>query len=263
MTTTSSTGGGSVERQLYDNLTSAEGFSPAQAAGILGNAQVESGFSPTAYNGKEGAIGLFQWEGGRRSALDAFAAAHQLAETDPAAQIGYLDSELAGPYAGVAAQIRQAGDPATAARLWDVGPGGVNSGTGFENSSGSATSQRMSDAQAIYAQLAAGQQLTGGGAGSSAFAATSTSLANIAPGGMLDPLNWPTEIISGVGSAASSAAGSVAGSVLKVVLPFATKAFFVVTGLGVVAMGLYRASKPARQKIEQVAPEVAPLLAGA
>ena len=50
-----------------------KGFTPAQAAGIIGNMQIESGFKTDAYNAGEGAIGLCQWEGGRRTALEAFA----------------------------------------------------------------------------------------------------------------------------------------------------------------------------------------------
>lgn len=254
---------GSQEQYLYDHLTQVDAFTPAQAAGILGNAEVESGFRTTAYNPNEGALGWFQWEKGRKAALDAYAAAQGLADTDPRAQAGYLDTELAGPYAAVVDAIRGSNDPATAARLWDVGPGGVNSGTGFENSSGSTTAQRMANAQSIYAQLAAGQPLTGG---SGAQGLLSFPLPGpIYPGndpsssGLpdLNPLHWPSDIAN----AAAGAAGSVAGGILKVVLPFATKAFFVIAGLGVVAMGLYRTSKPARERIEEAAPSVAPLLA--
>lgn len=260
-----SSNGGSVEQTLYSDLTGTVGLTPAQAAGALGNAEVESGFDPTALNAREGAIGLFQWEGGRRAALDAYAAARGLAETDPAAQIGYLNTELAGPYAAVVNAIRGTSDPATAARLWDVGPGGVDSGTGFENSSGSTTTQRMTNAQAIYNQLAAGQPLTGGSGAQGLVAGSGARSFDVLPGGGKDPLNWPTEalgyVVNGAGQVAAAAGGSVAGGILKVALPFMTKAFFVVAGLGVVAMGLYRTSQPARQKIEEVAPSVAPLLA--
>lgn len=152
----------STEQAIYAWLTGVEHFTAPQAAGILANAKVESGFDTGAYNPGEGAIGLFQWEGGRRTALDAYAASIGQAETSLTAQLGYLGRELAGPYASVVAAIRGTSDPATAARLWDIGPGGVNSGTGFENSSGAADLTRQQDAQSIYAQIVAGQSLTGG-----------------------------------------------------------------------------------------------------
>ena len=211
--------GVSVEQALYDDLTGTVGLSPRQAAGVLGNAQVESGFDPTALNAREGAIGLFQWEKGRRSALDAYASAHHLAETDPAAQIGYLNTELAGPYAQVVADIRGTSDPATAARLWDVGPGGVNSGTGFENSSGSTTGERMADAQSIYAQLAAGQPLTAGATTSATLtgSAGGSSGAQGAFGGPLNPANWGSEFATAVVPWIVRIAAGLAGATLVIV----------------------------------------------
>ena len=63
-------------------------------AGIVGNLSVESGFSPTAYNAGEGAIGLAQWEGGRRTALQQWAAAHGGTETDLQMQLSFLWHEM-------------------------------------------------------------------------------------------------------------------------------------------------------------------------
>jgi hypothetical protein len=217
----------------------AKGFSAAQTAGILGNLEVESGFNPAEPNPREGAIGIAQWEGGRRTALDAYAKQTGGSETSLSTQLGYLWSELTGPYKSVLTSVKQAQDPATAAAYWDVGPGGVHSGTGFENSSGSSTNQRVSDALAIYQRLAAGQSLGGisspGGAASSGaagFAGGSGVQANAPlPGGAWDPLNWPSMALS-----------SAAGSILKVLLPYITKAVFVLGGLGLVVLGLYRAS---------------------
>ncbi len=52
------------------------GYSPEYAAGMAGNAQVESSGNPNAFNEKENAIGIFQWtpSGGRRGRLEQFAA---------------------------------------------------------------------------------------------------------------------------------------------------------------------------------------------
>lgn len=171
----------------------AHGLSPAQTAGVLGNLEVESSFNPGASNPREGAIGIAQWENGRRSALDAFASATGGSETSLSTQLGYLWSELTGPYKSVLAEIKSTNNPATAAAYWDVGPGGVNSGTGFENSSGSATGQREANAESIYQRLISGQSLGGiaGGGGASATLAsflskngTGTGLAGGAP---IDP----------------------------------------------------------------------------
>src|SRR6266516_1189530 len=82
-------GSGGLAHQLAQSLAS-HGMSRAGRCGFLGNAELESGMSTTSENPDEGAIGLFQWEGGRRSALRAYAASHGLRETDLQAQLGYL-----------------------------------------------------------------------------------------------------------------------------------------------------------------------------
>jgi hypothetical protein len=240
-----------AQNSNFANLTAflaGKGEGAAQIAGIEGNAKTESGGNPASYNAKEGAIGLFQWEGGRRTGphgLDAYAAAHGGSETDLAMQEGFLWSELTGPYSKVLAQINNTSDPGTVAAIFDVGPGGKNSGTGFENSSGSATSQRMANARSIYQNLS-GVPLTGlaggtaaGGTSGAQGVASGVQSASF-PGGIIDPLNWPGMLI-----------GGAAGAVLKVVLPFAAKAFFVIGGLGVVGLGLFRASAPVRHAAEQ------------
>lgn len=132
------------------------GLSRAGIAGVEGNLQVESGFNPGASNPREGAIGLAQWEGGRRTALQAYARAHGTSETDLSAQLGYLGQELQGPFAGVLAQLRTATDPGQAAALFD---------SGFERSSGDARSTRMANAQAIYGGLGMGGGSTSGPTG--------------------------------------------------------------------------------------------------
>jgi hypothetical protein len=239
------------EQQLAAFLAS-KGLGSAQIAGILANLKNESGFNPGSYNAGEGAIGIAQWEGGRRAALDQYAVATGGSETSLATQEGYLWQELTHSYASVLAAIRATSDPGTVAADWDVGPGGPQSGTGFENSSGSTTQQRIADARSIYAQLASGQ-LTGAGAsssgasGSSGAAGITATPANF-PGGAWDPLNWPGE----VAGAAGNAAGAAAGGVLKIVLPFMTKAAFLVGGLGLVIVGLYRSSQGVREAVKPI-----------
>ena len=245
----------------------AEGLPNAAIAGIMGNAEEESGFDPTSYNAREGAIGFFQWEGGRRTSLDRLAAAMGTTETDPNAQLAYLDQELAGPYAGVLARIRSTNDPATAAAWFDVGPGGPDSGTGFENSAGTTTGARESFAQHIFGQLQAGQIPTGGGntgggnTGGGQGGGGQGLTGGLPSGSWWNPLNWPGNVFSAAGDAAGSVAGGVAGGVLKVVLPFATKATFIGAGLGLVLLGLYRSSAPIRDKTESVVQDVIPAAA--
>lgn len=115
-------------------------LTPAQAAGVAGNLEVESGFSPTAANPREGAIGIAQWEGGRRQALDAYATSTGGSETSLATQLGFLGQELHGSEAGAFQKLLATSDPGSAAAAFDQY---------YERSSGAARSTRVADAQAI------------------------------------------------------------------------------------------------------------------
>lgn len=138
----------SNEAQIYGYLIS-QGFPASDAAGALGNLQVESGFSPTAYNAGEGAIGIAQWEGGRRTALQNYAAAHGGKETDLAMQLGYLGQELKHGYSSVLRTFTTGPveAPAAAAAIWDAD---------FEASAGTTRTQRVNNAQTIYQQITTG-----------------------------------------------------------------------------------------------------------
>ena len=53
------------EKEAFDFFVS-KGYTPAQAAGIVGNLKTESQLNPTAYNKKEDAYGIAQWRGSRK-----------------------------------------------------------------------------------------------------------------------------------------------------------------------------------------------------
>jgi len=135
------------------------GLSPDQAAGVAGNLEVESGLDPGAYNARENAHGLAQWEGGRWTRLQQFAAQNGAQPTDLVTQLQFLGAELHGPEAGALAQLRATSDPATAAAVFDQS---------FERSSGSSRATRVADAKAIAAgQDPSGHAAATGPAGSS------------------------------------------------------------------------------------------------
>lgn len=149
------------------------GLSSAQAAGVAGNLQVESGWNPTAHNDKEGAIGIAQWEGGRRTALQQFAASRGSSETDLSTQLAFLGNELHGSESSALTHLTAASDPGSAAAAFDQY---------YERSSGAARSTRISDAQAI----AAGHPTSAGSSSSSSSSSTSsgTSMASKVGGWM-------------------------------------------------------------------------------
>lgn len=148
------------------------GLPPAQAAAVAGNFQVESGLDPTAENANEGAIGLAQWEGSRRTTLQQFAASRGTSETDLTTQLDFLGSELHGSEAGAFQQLMAATDPASAAAAFDQF---------YERSDGSSRATRVADAQAI----ASGQDPSGGATytGSHAAGSIASSMSGIWQGG--------------------------------------------------------------------------------
>lgn len=140
-----------------------KGLTPAQIAGVLGNLQEESGLDPNALNPREQAIGLGQWEGGRRSALQRFAAERGTSETDLQTQLDFLWSELNGPESNALAKLKATSSPADAAAAWDQF---------YERSAGTTRQQRIDYAN----QFASGGQLgqTGGGGRAGGFGASVT-----------------------------------------------------------------------------------------
>jgi hypothetical protein len=117
-----------------------KGLSQVAIDGILGNMQVESGFNTGAFNAHEGAIGLAQWENGRRTALQNYAKAHGGTETDLKNQLGYLWQELSTNYSGVLQELKSAKTPEQAATAWDAH---------YEVSSGSTRANRIANANAF------------------------------------------------------------------------------------------------------------------
>lgn len=108
----------------------AQGLSPAQAAGIIGNLQAESGqgLDPEIVNPSSGATGIAQWLGSRwNPALKTGNAA-----IDFQAQLQYIWQELNGPEASALRALRGATTAADAAtvfsNLYERG-GGADNGT--------------------------------------------------------------------------------------------------------------------------------------
>lgn len=129
---------------IIGNFLESKGLRPAAVAGIVGNFQIESGLSPTSYNANENAIGIAQWEGGRRARLQAFAQSQGTSETDLTTQLNFFWQELNGSYPTVLNALRLTNDPAQAATIVD---------SQYEISSGAARQQRISAAQSYYTSI--------------------------------------------------------------------------------------------------------------
>ncbi len=130
---------------IYKRLLE-HGLTPAQAAGVLGNMQVEApGLNTGAYNPKEGAYGLCQWLGGRRQNLEAFAAAQGKPVGDWKTQVDFMMHELRGEESAAYRRLLATDTPGAAAAVFDEY---------YERSDGTFRDQRVANADGIAASMA-------------------------------------------------------------------------------------------------------------
>jgi Phage tail lysozyme len=90
------------------------GYSDAGARGMADNMTRESSGDPTAIGPGGHAIGLFQHEGPRRQALEAFAKQRGTKPTDPDTQFDFADTELKRDYPTLRAKLQNTNDRAEA-----------------------------------------------------------------------------------------------------------------------------------------------------
>lgn len=100
-----------------------KGYTPPQAAGIVGNLMHESGLNTGALNPGDGAdgsnsIGVAQWNGDRAAGLQAFAQQIGGDPNDLMTQLAYVDHELQGPESKTREALMQAQDPIAATKAF-------------------------------------------------------------------------------------------------------------------------------------------------
>ena len=169
------TKGGGMVKMLSDNPETALGYlmsagngtklTLAQAAGVVGNLQVESSpnVDPRASNGTH--IGIAQWDDNRwNNGVVKFAADMNGDPYDLAIQLRYLAWEMGltdewkdhpSTNGGVADAVRATSTPEEAAVVFEAT---------FERSGGSALSQRQSNAKALYDKYKDSSSLSSSGA---------------------------------------------------------------------------------------------------
>ena len=97
-----------------------KGYTPHQAAGIVGNLIQESNLNTGALNPGDGAdgsnsVGIGQWNGPRAQALHAFAQQNGADPSDFNTQLAFVEHELNGSEKGVGERLRAAQNPIEAA----------------------------------------------------------------------------------------------------------------------------------------------------
>jgi hypothetical protein len=133
------------------------GWTPAQAAGIVGNLLAESSLSTDARNAGDGrdgsdSIGIGQWNSDRAKALKDFAASNGGDWKDLNVQLAFVDHELNGTESGAGSKLKSAKDvqEATEAFIMYERPAGSQNG---------ARSAHNYNGRLKFAQQAAGETI--------------------------------------------------------------------------------------------------------
>ncbi|MCL4712156.1 MAG: hypothetical protein KJZ73_13015 [Pseudorhodoplanes sp.] len=107
--------GGSTATQSAYQFFLGKGYSPAQAAGIVGNLMHESGLKPDQSHDGGSGIGIAGWRLDRRAALQRFATERGKPVTDLQTQLEFVDYELRSSETTAMAALREAKTPSEAA----------------------------------------------------------------------------------------------------------------------------------------------------
>lgn len=122
-----------------------KGLSAAQSAGLVGNFIVESGDDPinpaAKQHGGGPGRGIAQWEGGRRTDLENYAASKGLAWSNLGLQLDFVWHELTGKESNALAKLKATSTPKTAA---------VAVRQFYERPSAHADAARISAANLVY-----------------------------------------------------------------------------------------------------------------
>ena len=120
-----------------------KGWSPAQAAGIVGNLQAESALNPQAFNGAgggRGAAGIAQWRGSRQADFQEFAGV-PLSQSTYQQQLDFVNYELTqGKEKAAGARLKATTTAADAATVVDKY---------YERSEGTDLQKRINNANAL------------------------------------------------------------------------------------------------------------------
>jgi tape measure domain-containing protein len=142
-----SANGPSIAQALMAGL----GITKAQAAGIVGNLQRESGLNPRVNEGGfvglplgVGGYGLAQWTGGRQQALRRFAGYDDKKAGDLQTQVRFIIAELLGPENKALQKLRETVSPEQAAVVFDKY---------YERSGIKALDERKANARAVFTRL--------------------------------------------------------------------------------------------------------------
>lgn len=127
-----------MDGPAYVQALVGRGYTPVQAAALVGHIIQESGGNPGALNEKEGAHGLLQWRLDRWDNLQNFAKERGVDPSDPNLQLDFIKREMSGPEAKAGTKFNAAADlPSASAALKSyIRFGDDSAGTRLANAQG-------------------------------------------------------------------------------------------------------------------------------
>lgn len=154
-TSASPVSGNSNAEKIW-NFFSDKGMTPQAISGIMGNLQLESGLDPTA-TASNGAFGIGQWLGGRKTNLQNYAKKNGLSADSLEAQLNFMWHELNGGDSTTTSKLKKYGGVSGLSKMTSVSGAAKAFEDSFERSNGQGMSQRLSYAQDFYKQYGSAQ----------------------------------------------------------------------------------------------------------
>lgn len=148
-------------KEIIEKYLRNKGLNDKAIAGVMGNIQQESNFSPTATNRSSGAYGLFQWLGGRKKGLQSYAKSVGKSAGNIYVQLDYFWKELT-------TTEKKSLEVLQSTNYTSPSDYAVAFERTFERSGGSALTKRKSYAETIYKNLVGGTISTDSSTGISA-----------------------------------------------------------------------------------------------
>jgi len=136
-------------KEIIEKYLRGKGLNDKAIAGVMGNIQQESNFSPTATNRSSGAYGIFQWLGSRKTGLQEYAKSVGKSAGNIYVQLDYFWKEING-------SEKKTLNVLTSDEYKSPSDYAVAFERTFERSGGSALTKRKSYAESIYKSLVGG-----------------------------------------------------------------------------------------------------------
>lgn len=156
-------------KEIIEKYLRGKGLNDKAIAGVMGNIQLESNFSPTAKNSSSGAYGLFQWLGSRKKGLENYAKSVGKSAGNIYVQLDYFWKEINS-------SEKKSLEVLTSSEYNTPSEYALAFEKSFERSGGAGNKKRQQYAEDIYGSLVGGTISTDSSTGISAETPNSVGL---------------------------------------------------------------------------------------